>query len=62
MPTTSSLARFGPNEHHDHANTTNDASMSYHRIRPDRDDASSGYDSPDDSETFEKPQQVVQQQ
>jgi hypothetical protein len=26
------------------------------RVRPDRDDASSGYDSPDDSETFEKPQ------
>lgn len=31
------------------------------RIRPDRDDASSGYDSPDDSEPFEKPQQLVQQ-
>lgn len=60
MPTTSSLARFGPNEH-EHA-TTNDASMSYHRIRPDRDDASSGYDSPDDSESFEKPHQLVQQQ
>lgn len=34
--------------------------MSY-RIRPDRDDASSGYDSPDDSETtpFEKPHQHI---
>ncbi|KAL7021318.1 hypothetical protein ACKWTF_011840 [Chironomus riparius] len=60
MPTTSSLARFGPNEH-EHA-TTNDSSISIHRIRPDRDDASSGYDSPDDSESFEKPHQLVQQQ
>jgi hypothetical protein len=53
MPSTSSLAQFG--------NDTRDAAMSF-RVRPDRDDASSGYDSPDEcSETFEKPQQIVQQ-
>ena len=57
MPSTSSLARFGSTD-------AADAPMMSFRIRPDRDDASSGYDSPDDvSETtsFEKPQQLVQQ-
>lgn len=54
MPSTSALARFGPSD-------STDAPMMSFRIRPDRDDASSGYDSPDDSETFEKPQQLVQQ-
>lgn len=55
MPSTSSLARFGSSD-------STDAPMMSFRIRPDRDDASSGYDSPDDTETFEKPpQQLVQQ-
>lgn len=54
LPSTSSLARFGSSE-------SGEAPMMSFRIRPDRDDASSGYDSPDDSESFEKPHQLVQQ-
>lgn len=55
MPSTSSLARFGSSD-------ANEAPIMSFRIRPDRDDASSGYDSPDDvSESFEKPQQQQQQ-
>lgn len=72
MPSTSSLAaapqpsRFGSNEPaaaNNNSTVNHDASMSFHhRIRPDRDDASSGYDSPDENDTFEKPpHQLVQQ-
>lgn len=43
------------------SSSINDVSSMSYRIRPDRDDASSGYDSPDDSETatFEKPHQHI---
>ncbi len=63
MPSTSSLASSSSSV----ASQINDAPSLTYPIRPDRDDASSGYDSPDDCETttaanFEKAQQQQIQQ
>lgn len=61
MPSTSSLASSSS------SSAINDgSSLTFPTIKPDRDDASSGYDSPDDCETttstFEKPHQHIVQQ